>query len=218
MQAKAYITTSWDDGNPLDFRIADLLARYGLRGTFYIPREASTGVMSERKVRELSQTFEIGAHTMRHVFLDTAADALARAEIHDSKAWVQEVTGNPCPMFCPPGGKFDATHLAMVKHAGFSALRSVELLSLDLPRRRDGLLVMPTTLQAHPHRRRRLRPQHRQAACLAESVALRSAWPHDAMGTTHAIAARCRPPSRRCLSSLGPFVGVRRERPVAAAG
>ena len=30
----AYITTSWDDGHPLDFRVAELLAKYGLPGTF----------------------------------------------------------------------------------------------------------------------------------------------------------------------------------------
>ena len=166
MQPKPYITTSWDDGNPLDFRIADLLTKHGLRGTFYIPRQASTGVMPETDVRRLSQTFEIGAHTMRHVFLDTAEDSVARREIADSKNWVEQVTGNPCPMFCPPGGKFSATHLAMVRDAGFSALRSVELLSLDRPRRQDGLLVMPTTLQAHPHR----------LGAYARNAAKRHAW------------------------------------------
>jgi peptidoglycan-N-acetylglucosamine deacetylase len=152
MEKKAYITTSWDDGHVLDFRIATLLHTHGLRATFYIPRQASTGVMSETHVRELSETFEIGAHTMRHVFLDSAADMMAQREIHDCKAWLEDLTGKPCPMFCPPGGKFNATHLKYVREAGFSAVRSVELLSLDLPRREEGLLIMPTTVQAHPHK------------------------------------------------------------------
>jgi peptidoglycan/xylan/chitin deacetylase (PgdA/CDA1 family) len=151
MNPKAYITTSWDDGHTLDFRIAEMLGKYGLRGTFYIPRHASTGVMTEANVRELSARFEIGAHTMHHVFLDSADDRVASREIRDSKIWVEEMTGKPCAMFCPPGGKFDDTHIEHVRTAGFEALRSVELLSLDLPRKHGGLLIMPTTLQAHPH-------------------------------------------------------------------
>ena len=32
MKTATYITTSWDDGHPLDLRVAGLLAKYGLRG------------------------------------------------------------------------------------------------------------------------------------------------------------------------------------------
>jgi hypothetical protein len=39
----------------------------------------------------------------------------------------------------------------MIRKAGYLGLRSVELLSLDFPRRRAGLLLMPTTVQAFPH-------------------------------------------------------------------
>jgi hypothetical protein len=35
----AYITTSWDDGHPSDLRLADLLHKHSLRGTFYVPPE-----------------------------------------------------------------------------------------------------------------------------------------------------------------------------------
>jgi hypothetical protein len=147
----ASITTSWDDGHVLDFRIAEMLVRHGLTGTFYIPRQASTGVMSESDVSELSRTFEIGAHTMNHVFLDTASDAVAEKEIAESRTWVEQVTGRECTMFCPPGGKFNSHHLAIVQNAGFGGLRSVELLSIAPPRRHEKLLILPTTLQAHPH-------------------------------------------------------------------
>jgi peptidoglycan/xylan/chitin deacetylase (PgdA/CDA1 family) len=165
-QRNAYITTSWDDGHPLDFRLADLLAQYKLRATFYIPREASTGVMSESGIRALSKDFEIGAHTMNHVFLDTADAARASKEIRDSRKWVEDVTGKACPMFCPPGGKFDSSHLALIESAGFSAVRSVELFSLDQPRKCNGLQLMPTTLQAHPHR----------IGAYARNIAKRKAW------------------------------------------
>lgn len=152
MKLQACMTTSWDDGHPLDFRIAEMLDANELTGTFYIPQSASTGTMSPADVRQLSGRFEIGAHTIHHTFLDTVDEAKAKAEIVDSKAWVQDVTGRPCEMFCPPAGKFDARDIRLVREAGYVGMRSVELLSLDWPRLQDGVLLMPTTLHAFPHR------------------------------------------------------------------
>lgn len=151
MNTPAYITTSWDDGHPSDFRLAEMLAKYRLRGTFYIPREAQTGTMPPAQVRELASLVELGAHTMHHVFLDRASDAVARREIVESKAWIEEMSGRRCELFCPPGGKFDTVHLQMIREAGFVGIRTVELLSLDFPRPAGDLLLMPTTLQAFPH-------------------------------------------------------------------
>ena len=45
-----YITTSWDDGHPLDFRIAELLSEYRLRGTFYVPMESENGTMTPERL------------------------------------------------------------------------------------------------------------------------------------------------------------------------
>ena len=144
---QTYITTSWDDGHPLDERLADLLARYNLAATFYIPRAISTGVLSDAQIRNLSLRFEIGAHTLNHVFLTDADNATAQQEIAGSKNWVQDVTGKPCTMFCPPAGRYKAHHLPMFASAGFEGLRSVEFLSLDRPRAGKYVFELPTTLQ-----------------------------------------------------------------------
>lgn len=146
-----YITTSWDDGYPLDLRVAELLQNYGLRGTFYIPKSAENETMSASQVRDLCRVFEIGAHTVHHVVLTGTTEQHAREEIAGSKAWVEDTTGMPCAMFCPPRGKYAARHLTMVRDAGYVGLRSVEMLSLDFPRRTAGLMLMPTTAQAYPH-------------------------------------------------------------------
>ncbi len=151
MKPVAQITTSWDDGHPLDLRVAELLAKYGLPGTFYVPRAAENATMTAAQLRELSGAFEIGAHTLHHVVLDDATDEQARQEIAESRSWAQDVTGLPCPMFCPPKGKFSRRHLEMIREAGYGGVRTVELLSLDFPRRNGGLALMPTTVQAHPH-------------------------------------------------------------------
>ncbi|HEX4591328.1 MAG TPA: polysaccharide deacetylase family protein, partial [Gemmataceae bacterium] len=151
MTHTAYITTSWDDGHPSDFRVAELLAKYGLRGTFYIPRTAEMETISESQIRELAGSFEVGGHTIHHVVLPEAPDAEARREIVESKSWLKDLTGRPCPMFCPPKGKFRRLHLDMVREAGYAGVRTVELLSLDFPRPTAGLMVLPTTVQAHQH-------------------------------------------------------------------
>jgi hypothetical protein len=151
MSANAYITTSWDDGHPLDCRVADLLTKYGLQGTFYVPMAAENGTMTAAQVRELSSAFEIGAHTLHHVDLTSAPEAVAWQEVAGSKSWVEDSTGSPCPMFCPPRGRYAPRHLKLIRQAGFEGLRSVELLSTDFPGPRDELLLLPTTVQAYPH-------------------------------------------------------------------
>src|SRR3954447_24640572 len=78
MKPVAYITTSWDDGHPLDARVAELLAKYNLPGTFYVPRTSEYGTMSAGQLVELSSAFEIGAHTVRHVVLTGISEPVAK--------------------------------------------------------------------------------------------------------------------------------------------
>jgi peptidoglycan/xylan/chitin deacetylase (PgdA/CDA1 family) len=151
VNAQAYITTSWDDGHPLDLRLAELLTRYHLPATFYIPRSAETKTVAPAVVRELSAAFEIGGHTLHHAVLTECSDARAQDEIAGCKAWLEDVTGKRCDIFAPPRGRYAARHVRMVRDAGYVGLRSVELVSLDLPRRAGGILLVPTTIQAHPH-------------------------------------------------------------------
>jgi peptidoglycan-N-acetylglucosamine deacetylase len=151
MMPQTFITTSWDDGHPLDLRVAELLAKYGLSGTFYIPKKTDRETMSATEIRALSRAFEIGGHTLHHPILTNTPEREAWQEIVGSKSWLESITGAPCEMFCPPAGKFSAQHLGMAREAGYIGLRSVELLSLDFPRMREGIRMLPTTIQAYPH-------------------------------------------------------------------
>src|SRR5208283_2264797 len=67
------VTTSWDDGDPFDLRVAKLLAARRIPGTFYIPLKGHVEPghracrMSLPEMLELdSQGFEIGAHGVSH--------------------------------------------------------------------------------------------------------------------------------------------------------
>jgi peptidoglycan-N-acetylglucosamine deacetylase len=168
MSPQAYITTSWDDGHRLDFRVAELLTKYRLRGTFYVPTTAPKGVMTTAQMRELSTGFEIGAHTQHHAVLTRTTEQDAWDEIAGAKSWVENNTGTECPMFCAPEGRFATGHIKMVQRAGYLGLRSVELLSLDFPRRKSGIMLLPTTMQAYPH----------GAVTLARNAIKRMAFPN----------------------------------------
>ncbi|MGB2622501.1 MAG: polysaccharide deacetylase family protein [Candidatus Acidiferrum sp.] len=145
------MTTSWDDGHPLDLRVAELLVKYGLEGTFYVPRSSQKQVMNRSQIRDLSKLFEIGAHTLEHVAIDRLSDQEASLQLSGSRQWIEELTGKSCRAFCFPGGKFRPRQLQLVRDAGYQAARTVELLSTANPRRIAGLCLIPTSVQVFPH-------------------------------------------------------------------
>ena len=67
-----FITISVDDGHPADLRTAELLSKYGLKATFYVPAEnPERAVLGAEGFREIAREFELGGHTMRHVVLNS---------------------------------------------------------------------------------------------------------------------------------------------------
>jgi len=58
---KLRIVSSWDDGSKLDIKLAGLLKKYNISGTFFIPNNTK---LSEDEIRSLvEQGFKIGGHT-----------------------------------------------------------------------------------------------------------------------------------------------------------
>jgi peptidoglycan-N-acetylglucosamine deacetylase len=120
-----FVTISIDDGHVTDFKTAELLNRYGLQATFYIPaRNPERPVMAPSQIRELAGNFEIGAHTLNHVPLKSLRDSQAWVEISESKQWLEDTIGKPALSFCYPRGKFNASTPALVKKAGFLGART----------------------------------------------------------------------------------------------
>ena len=145
------ITTSWDDGDVLDFKIANLLEKYSLKGTFYIPAKNNEHkVMPERQIKELSNSFEIGGHTLNHVRLHTASKKVIQEEIQGSYKWLGNLTGKQPSAFAFPGGRFNTIAVQQVYKAGYKIARTTELFrkEINLP---DN--TMPTTIQVYNHKR-----------------------------------------------------------------
>ena len=69
-----FVTTSWDDGAKEDLKLADLLLKYDVPATFYLPlRNPERKVMNTREIKEIGERFEIGGHTANHKILTFAS-------------------------------------------------------------------------------------------------------------------------------------------------
>ncbi len=149
---RVVVTTSWDDGHPADFRLAEILNRYNLRGTFYIPMHNREGrpTVQAAGIRSLHRAgFEIGAHTLSHSPLAHIEPHRLRNEVFGSKAALENALGEPVTMFCYPKGRFDRHTLACVREAGYHGARTTRILATSETFRH---YEMPTTIQAFPTR------------------------------------------------------------------
>lgn len=145
--------TSWDDGHPNDERVADMLAKYGLRGTFFVPCYNVEGreVMDAGTLRRISDAgFEIGGHTRDHVFLPAICPEGMDFQIAGGKDWMEQQIGRRTESFCYPGGYITNDVIARVRGAGYKYGRTIENFRFDLG---DDPLLMPTSVQFFPHRR-----------------------------------------------------------------
>lgn len=143
------ITTSWDDGHPLDFKLADLLIKYNLPATFYIPKtNAERQVMGENQIRELSQAFDIGGHTLHHTRLTAVSETAAQKEVSGCFTWLSNLLGKAPESFCFPGGVYNDRILQTVFTSGFRQARTTALFTTSMPMVNQA---SDTTLQAYPH-------------------------------------------------------------------
>jgi peptidoglycan/xylan/chitin deacetylase (PgdA/CDA1 family) len=154
-----YITTSWDDGHVLDFKVAELLKKYKLRGTFYVsknhPQEKSN--LSESKIITLAKEQEIGAHTINHLDLSKIPLAEAEQEIKESKKWLENILGKKVEIFCYPYGSYNKQVMQLVREAGFKGARTAKRFSIDKP---ANLYEMDTAINIYPFPFRKIDATH----------------------------------------------------------
>jgi peptidoglycan/xylan/chitin deacetylase (PgdA/CDA1 family) len=143
---RVIVTTSWDDGHPLDLKLADLLAERGIAGTFYVsPRNRERPTLTAADLQELAERFEIGAHSLTHPDLRRLGADDLRTEVAGSRRELEDVLGRPVEMFCYPKGRANARVRRAVAEAGFVGARTTWTLRLEpFP----DPMRMPTTMRA----------------------------------------------------------------------
>jgi peptidoglycan-N-acetylglucosamine deacetylase len=146
------VTTSWDDGDPQDLRVAEMLQSRGLPGTFYVPIIGYNGrpILDAPDLRTLSsQGFEIGAHGVSHHVLPKFRGKELKREVCICKRRLQEILGDEVKMFCYPKGRYSNRVIRELEKAGYVGARTTEMLScrIDMNPYR-----IATTLEACPHK------------------------------------------------------------------
>ncbi|MFM2357839.1 MAG: hypothetical protein RJA61_576 [Candidatus Parcubacteria bacterium] len=141
------VTTSWDDGDILDLRLANLLSQYGIKGTFYITKNYREKRLSEDEIRKINTNHEIGAHTLSHPDLRTLSYKEKQDEIEGGKKWLEEIIQGPVNMFCYPKGLYDTETAHVVQNIGFLGARTTKLGSIET---HADPFQIETTLQVYP--------------------------------------------------------------------
>lgn len=146
----AVFTFSVDDGHPMDVKVAELLDKHCLGGTFYVPIHNVEGrpTMTTNALRAIGDQFEIGSHTVDHRYLSSVGAVEAQRQIAQGKIQLEDVLGQAVTGFCYPGGKYRRLHMDLVRRAGFLYARTTMNLCFDAGISRFEL---PTTLQFYPH-------------------------------------------------------------------
>jgi peptidoglycan-N-acetylglucosamine deacetylase len=115
------VTTSWDDGHHTDLRLAERLAAYALKGTFYValnhPRDKDIGDDEIRALQRMGM--EIGSHTLTHRLLTGRSVDEVRYELAESKTRLEDITGVPVVAFSYPEGAFTAVSRAALAETGY---------------------------------------------------------------------------------------------------
>ena len=147
------VTTSWDDGDIRNLRIAELLHARSMRGTFYVPIEPFNGnpSLSKTDMRALiTEGFEIGAHGIAHEIMSEVPVGKLDYIVGTCKAIHEDNLGQRIRMFCYPRGRYTGLVVQALKRAGYEGARTVRLLATDT---RYSPFDLPTTTQVYPHTR-----------------------------------------------------------------
>ena len=90
---------------------------------------------------------------MSHQILTHISYERAQLEISDCKKWLEDVTGKAVSSFCPPVGRFNRFHITAQQKAGFTAMRTVEMLSHSFEgiKKIHDFVILPTSCQVFNH-------------------------------------------------------------------
>lgn len=118
------IVVTFDDGfRDYYYNAFPILKKYNLHAVVFmiVNHIGRSGNLTEEMTREMvdSKVFELGSHTLNHVWLSKVGRDEARREIFDSKTTLEKMFGVPIKHFAYPGGFEDEELTNMAKEAGY---------------------------------------------------------------------------------------------------
>jgi peptidoglycan/xylan/chitin deacetylase (PgdA/CDA1 family) len=127
--ARAFALVTFDDGLRDVLGVMDELVRREIRACLYITTEylGGTGYLQPSEVRALSETFDIGSHTISHQKLLLLDERQLTSELEGSRHFLEDLTGRKVVHFAAPFGgpsSFGPTAIRAVKEAGYETFRT----------------------------------------------------------------------------------------------
>jgi hypothetical protein len=130
---KSLITTSWDDGNPLDLKLCSVLKKYDIKGTIYMPiKNKDEKILNEDEIRDISKDFEIGGHYTYDISLTNIDNEELYNQLYYSKKELEHIIKKELKSFSYPNGQFNENVIKNIKKIGFKSGRTAELFRTDI--------------------------------------------------------------------------------------
>lgn len=145
------VTTSWDDGDACDLKLAEMLHVRKLPATFYVPIIGHHGAraLGGEEIRALKREgFEIGGHGFSHLILPHCTKEVLVQEVITSKQQLEDILGGEVRMFAYPCGRYSNMGIRYVRKAGYAGARTTEMFAQGF---NYDPYKMPTTIHVFPH-------------------------------------------------------------------
>lgn len=124
---KKALTFSWDDGREYDYKLVELMDKYGLRGTFHLCSGLldKPGYVKSQDVKKLYAKHEVASHTINHAILPQQNDEGLRREVVDDCKALEKLVGYPVYGLAYPGGEADERVVQKLPTLGIRYARTV---------------------------------------------------------------------------------------------
>jgi peptidoglycan/xylan/chitin deacetylase (PgdA/CDA1 family) len=104
-----FCVLTFDDGHKSSLDLAEVMVQAGVRGTFFVTmnycRERNDFLKPE-EIRQLTkENFDFGTHGVTHRALSRMPHDQMRAELRDSKAWLEDIIGKSVRSMSLPAGQ-----------------------------------------------------------------------------------------------------------------
>ncbi len=124
--AQPSVCITFDDGCETDLiAAAPILREFGFNATFYLTAGflGTPSYLSASQVRDLdAQGFQIGCHSMTHLYLSDLTEPELHREVVDAKLQIENIVGHAIEHFSCPGGRYNERVLQMARDAGFATV------------------------------------------------------------------------------------------------
>lgn len=124
---KKAVTFSYDDGDKLDLKLAEIFDKYGAKGTFNLVGGwigENNNILSKSEVLTLSQNHEIANHTFGHNWNERIPLDKMISQVVDGRNSLEDMIGKPVRGYAYPNGKYNSELLSLLRSLGVSYART----------------------------------------------------------------------------------------------